>query len=100
MSLEELLRTGQNITIAVKINDLREFANLLVDRTRRDLERSIIDGNAESYPNQQQVAKILNVAPSTLTEWNKRGVLCHSVAGRQRLYKMSEVKALLNHRPN
>lgn len=101
MTIEEILRARQNITIAININDLREFANFLIDRTRRDLEKAIIDDKVESYPNQKQVAAILNVSPSTLTQWNKKGVLRHAgEVGRERRYKMSDVKALLNNKAN
>ena len=95
MNLENLLESA-NVTVAVSLSDLKEFAQVLIDKSKRDLELAVISDKAETYPSPKQVCEILNVDASTLWRWNKRGYLCPAEVGGKRRYKMSDVKAILN----
>ena len=97
MNLNNILQeSGNNITIAVSLSDLKQFAVEIIESTKRDLEEVVISDKAETYPTPKQVCEILNVDASTLWRWNKRGYLCPAMVGGKRRYKMSEVKAMLN----
>lgn len=96
MNLQHLLESGSNITVSVSLIDLKEFANTLIDNTKRELELAVISDKAETYPSPKQVCEILNVDLSTLWRWNKKGYLKPSEIGGKRRYKMSEVKRILN----
>jgi len=96
MNLLNLLETGSNITVSVSLADLKEFATVLINNTKRELELVVISDKAETYPSPKQVCEILNVDLSTLWRWNKRGYLCPSEVGGKRRYKMSDVKRILN----
>jgi Helix-turn-helix domain len=96
MNLNNLLESGNNITVSVSLVDLKEFAAVLIDNTKKELELVVISDKAETYPSPKQVCEILDVDLSTLWRWNKRGYLCSSEVGGKRRYKMSEVKAILN----
>lgn len=96
MNLNRILEESGNITIAVSLVDLKQFAVEIIESTKRDLEEVVISDKAETYPTPKQVCKILNVDASTLWRWNKRGYLCPAMVGGKRRYKMSEVKAILN----
>jgi len=96
MNLLNLLESGNNITVSVSLADLKEFAIVLIDNTKRELELVVISDKAETYPSPKQVCEILNVDLSTLWRWNKRGYLCPSEVGGKRRYKMSDVKRILN----
>jgi len=96
MNINELVQNGSKVTIAVSIEDLKDFASDLIDRTKRELEQAVISDKAETYPSQQQVAKILGVDLVTLWRWKNRGYLLPVEIGGKRRYIMSEVKALLN----
>lgn len=95
MKIEELLENG-NITVAVSLNDLREFAQEIIISTKKELEKQITEANTETYPSPKKVCEILSVDLSTLWRWNKRGYLCHTEVGGKRRYKMSDVQAILN----
>ena len=95
-NLKSLLEESGNITIAVSLVDLKQFAVEIIESTKRDLEEVVISDKAETYPTPKQVCEILNVDASTLWRWNKRGYLCPAMVGGKRRYKMSEVKAMLN----
>ena len=96
MNLQHLLESGSNITVSVSLIDLKEFANTLIDNTKRELELAVISDKAETYPSPKQVCEILNVDLSTLWRWNKKGYLKPAEIGGKRRYKMSEVKRILN----
>ena len=96
MNIQELVQNGSKVTIAVSIEDLKDFASDLIDRTKRELEQAVISDKAETYPSPQQVAKILGIDLVTLWRWKNRGYLVPVEIGGKRRYIMSKVKALLN----
>ena len=96
MKLNSLLEESGNITIAVSLTDLKQFAVEIIESTKRDLEEVVISDKAETYPSPKQVCEILNVDASTLWRWNKRGYLCPAMVGGKRRYRMSDVKSILN----
>lgn len=95
MDINELVQNGSKVTIAVSIEDLKDFASDLIDRTKRELEQAVISDKSETYPTPQQVAKILGVDLVTLWRWKNRGYLVPVEIGGKRRYLMSHVKALL-----
>jgi hypothetical protein len=95
MDLQNLLENG-NVTVAVSLSDLKDFAVTLIDNSKRELELAVISDKAETYPSPKQVSEILNVDLSTLWRWSKRGYLVPVEHGGKRRYKMSEVKRILN----
>lgn len=96
MEVLELLNSGVNVSITVSSNDLREFANTIVENARRDLETALTDMRAETYPSPDKVAEILDVDRVTLWRWNKSGYLKTIEIGGKRRYKMSDVQRILN----
>lgn len=96
MNLKEILQESGNVTIAVSLVDLKQFAVDIIESTKRELEDVVIADKAETYPSPKRVCEILDVDASTLWRWNKRGYLCPAEVGGKRRYKMSEVNAILN----
>ncbi|MDD3787070.1 MAG: helix-turn-helix domain-containing protein [Petrimonas sp.] len=92
--IKDLLESG-NVTVAVSLTDLKEFAKTLLESTKQELQQQITDANAETYPSPDEVAKILDVDRSTLWRWHKKGYLCHNEVGGKRKYRMSDVNAIL-----
>jgi hypothetical protein len=96
MNLNEIIKSGTNVSITVEAKDLKHFADYLIDKTKKEIEDVVISDKAESYPTVRQVTEMLNVDASTLWRWNKKGYLKTIEFGGGRRYKMSEVKALMN----
>ena len=94
--IEELIKSKADLTLAIKIKDLKEFADYLIGKTKRELEEIVVSEKAETYPTIKQVSEILNVNITTLWRWNKNGYLKTIEFGGGRRYKMSDVKALLH----
>ncbi len=95
-SIQELLKNEANIVLTVDINILKNFADYLINVTKKELEEIVLTDKAETYPTVKQVSEILQVDTVTLWRWNKKGYLKHIEFGGGRRYKMSEVKAILN----
>lgn len=96
MNLNNILQESGNVTIAVSLVDLKQFAVDIIESTKKELEDVVIAEKAETYPSPKRVCEILDVDASTLWRWNKRGYLCPVEVGGKRRYKMSEVNAILN----
>ena len=69
MKLQDLMQQG-NITIAVSLSDLKDFAQELIQSTKKELEQQITDANTETFPSPEQVAKILDVDRWSLWCWH------------------------------
>lgn len=96
MNINELFRSGANVTVSILLNDLKEWHKEVIADTRRELEEIVLNDKAETYPTPKQVSEMLNVDLTTLWRWKKRGYLVPIEFGGGRRYRMSEVKALMN----
>jgi excisionase family DNA binding protein len=96
MNINEILKSGVNLTVSVGIDELIEWHKEVIADTKRELEENVLNDKVETYPTVKQVAEILNVDNTTLWRWNKKGYLKTIEFGGGRRYKMSHVKAILN----
>lgn len=96
MNLNEILKTGVNVTVSIDLHDLREWQKEVITATKLELEEIVLNEKAETYPTAKKVAEILDVDYTTLWRWDKKGYLKKIDVGGSRRYKMSDVKALLN----
>lgn len=95
MSINELIKSGANVTLAVSANDLREWHKEVIEDTKRQLEESIVAEKTESYLSAKQVCDMLNIDASTLWRWQQKGYLVPAKAGNKRRFRLSEVNNLL-----
>lgn len=86
---------SQNAIYQVSGADLENFANHIMEQSRKDAEAAIKSQQIEQYLSPEQVVDMLSVDLSTLWRWNKRGYLTHSKVGRFNRYKLSDVKQLI-----
>lgn len=86
---------GNNVTVAVKLEDLIEFHREVLADNKRRLETQISENSQERYLTIKQVCSLLSVDASTLWRWRKQGYLNSVVIGCKRLYKESDVKRLI-----
>lgn len=96
MNIREFFNSGANITLAVTLNDLKDFHDFVIENTKTELEHTIIESKAESYLSPENVCSILDIDRSTLWRWNKTGYLPHIEIGGKRRYKRSSIDKLLN----
>ncbi len=95
INLIDIARQQPGIIIQIALNDLLEANQLLIEKTRKELEQIITDSNAETYPSSEKVREMLDVSDVTLWRWNKSGYLKPINIGGKRRYRMSDVKKIL-----
>ena len=81
--------------MAVRADDLVEANNRLIDQVRGDLEREMARKHEVVYLTREMVLEKLNVVPSTLWRWQKRGYLVPVMVGGQNRYRSTDIDRIL-----
>jgi hypothetical protein len=81
--------------LAVRADDLVEANARLIDQVRADLERDIARKQSVVYLTRKQVIAKLNIVPSTLWRWQKRGYLVPVKVGGENRYKSTDIDRIL-----
>lgn len=95
-NLTELLKNETNFNITIQKNDLIDFGKFMIAEYKKELEAEIIAQKAESYLTRLETADFLKVDQSCLWRWAKRGYLMPVEVGGKRMYRMSDLKRILN----
>lgn len=98
MSIQDIINSGANVTIAIGVDDLKEFARTIVEKARQDLAQDIAKGQNEVYYTIDRVASILDVDKSTLWRWSKKKYLVPIKVGGLTRYRKSDIDKILNYR--
>ena len=83
------------MTIAVKLNDLVEFGNILISNVKSELEQTIADQNAETYLSSNKVMEMIGISTTTLWRWQNTGYLVPINVGGKRRYRKSDVMRII-----
>ena len=97
-NITSMMENGANITVAITLEDLRRFHQEVIADTKKELEAQIAEDRGERYLSIKQVCEMLDVDPSSLWRWRKRGYLVPAEIGGKRRYKMSDIRRILNGR--
>lgn len=95
IDLLKLAKEAPGTIIAVPVGDLVEANTRLVERTVADLERAVAEKRETVYLTREQVIAKLNIVPSTLWRWNKRGYLVPIKVGGENRYKSTDIDRIL-----
>ena len=95
VDLIQLAKEAPGTIIAVPVGDLVEANNRLIDKVRADLEREVARKKDVEYLTREQVLAKLNVVPSTLWRWQKRGYLVPVNVGGQNRYRSTDIGRIL-----
>ena len=93
MNIQELIKSGANVSVTVTTADLKEFALSLIKEARE-----LKDGKPEAeeqYLTTRETAKKLNVSGNTLWRWKRSKYLVPVKVGNTPYYKMSDIERLL-----
>jgi len=97
MSIHELIENGANVTIAVGVADLKEFALSLIEQTKREAAREYAQNPDDVFYTTEQVMSMLNVDRSTLWRWKqdtKNYLVPIKIGGLDR-YRKSDIDRIL-----
>lgn len=90
-----IARQCPDLVVSIRLQDLVEANNLLIAEAKQQLEQTITDANAETYPSREKVMEMLDVSQATMWRWQKSGYLVPINVGGKRRYRMSDVKRIL-----
>ena len=92
MNIQELLSSGQNVTIAVTPTDLREFALTVAEEVKASW--SVKDRQYKSLTAKEAAAQ-LGVTVNSLYRWNKNGYLSPAGhIGQKPYYLQSQIDGI------
>lgn len=92
MSIQELIATGQNVTIAVTPADLKEFALAVAEEVKAAMSANDTQDRRLTI---QETARALGVSVNTLWRWRKDGYLQPAgFVGRKPYYLQSQIDKL------
>lgn len=92
MSIQELLSSGQNVTIAVTPADLKEFALTVAEEVKASFT---IKERQDKRLTAKEAAAQLGVTVNSLYRWNKNGYLSPAGhIGQKPYYLQSQIDAL------
>ncbi len=95
MNIYELLNENPGLNITINAGQLLECIDYCVMKTRKEIEAEVIAAKAESYLTRLETCDFLKVDQSTLFRWSRRGYLMPVEIGGRRLYRMSDLTAIL-----
>lgn len=95
IDLIRLAQEAPGTIISVQVKDLVSANERLVERTIADMERMIAERREIIYMTKDQVLAKLNVAPTTLWRWQKRGYLVPVKVGGENRYRSTDIDKIL-----
>lgn len=95
IDLIRLAQEAPGTIISVQVKDLVSANERLVERTIADLEKMIAERRETIYMTKDQVLAKLNVAPTTLWRWQKRGYLVPVKVGGENRYRSTDIDKIL-----
>ena len=95
VDLIKLAHDAPGTIIAVPVGDLVKANIWLVEKALADLERGIEAKREIVYYTREQVMAKLNVVPSTLWRWQKRGYLVPVKVGGENRYRSTDIDRIL-----
>lgn len=92
--IEKIFESGSNIQVSVAAKDLREFAQYMINEVSKNKNSS----KEEEYLSSKKVCELIEIDPSTLWHWEKKGYLVPVRVGGLKRYRKSEINTLLDQR--
>lgn len=93
MDIQKIMNCDTNVTLQIQSKDFKQFLDCIFEKFDKRIKSHIV--KEEEYLTINETADILHVDKSTLWSWNKRGYLRKIEVGGRRLYKKSDVEAIL-----
>ncbi len=90
MNYRDLLNSGANVSVTLKLEDLREFVKEVVG----NFKSSTKETQSEEFLSRKEVLKVLQIDSSTLWSWEKTGYIKSYPFGGRKRYKLVDVEAI------
>ena len=90
MKLNELIRSGANISVTVSLDDLKE----IFKEVAGNLKPVKQEPSPEEFLSRKEVLSLLKIDSSTLWSWEKTGYIKSFPFGGRKRYKLADVEAI------
>ncbi len=90
MNYQNLLNSGANVSVTLKLEDLREIIKEVTGNQKHISKTS----QPEEFLSRKEVLSILKIDSSTLWSWEKTGYIKSFPFGGRKRYKSSDVEAI------
>lgn len=90
MNYRDLLNSGANVSVTLKLEDLREILKEAVG----NLKPTPKDLSSEEFLSRKEVLNILKIDSSTLWSWEKTGYIKSFPFGGRKRYRLADVEAI------
>ena len=90
MNYRDLLNSGANVSVTLKLEDLREIFKEAVG----NLKPTSKDASSEEFLSRKEVFIILKIDSSTLWSWEKTGYIKSFPFGGRKRYRLADVEAI------
>jgi len=90
MKYRELLESGANVSVTVKLDDLKE----IFKEVAGGLKPLKADPPPEEFLSRKEVLALLKIDSSTLWSWEKTGYIKSLPFGGRKRYKLADVEAI------
>ena len=92
----EMLESGiTGLTLSLKIEDLREFAHLLIEKSKEQLLPVMVSASHEDLLTKKEVLEKFNVCHTTLWNWERKGYLIPVKIGRKVSYRQADIERII-----
>ena len=90
MNYRDLLSSGANVSVTLKLEDLREIFKEMVS----SVKSKSTDQSSEEFLSRKEVLNLLKIDSSTLWSWEKTGYIKSYPFGGRKRYKLVDVEAI------
>lgn len=90
MNYRDLLNSGANVSVTLKLEDLREVFKEIVS----SIKPAATEQQTEEFLSRKEVLNILKIDSSTLWSWEKTGYIKSYPFGGRKRYKSVDVEAI------
>lgn len=90
MNYQDLLNSGANVSVTLKLEDLREIIKEVTGNQKHISKTS----QPEEFLSRKEVLSILKIDSSTLWSWEKTGYIKSFPFGGRKRYKSVDVEAI------
>lgn len=92
----EMLESGiTGLTLSLRIEVLREFAHLLIEKSKEQLLPIMIKASHEDLLTKKEVLEKFNVCHTTLWNWERKGYLIPVKIGRKVSYRQADIERII-----
>lgn len=91
MNYRDLLNSGENVSVTIKLEDLREVFKEILGSLKLYPKSNV---PTEEYLSRKEVLNILKIDSSTLWNWEKTDYIRSFPFGGRKRYKRADVEAI------